>query len=55
LQRPPAAAISAFGERIDGETSALAVVRRPTGWRDGNLSATVQLLAELTWFGRNSR
>jgi hypothetical protein len=55
LQRPPAAAISAFGERIDGDTSALLWVRRRTGWCDGNLSATVRRVAELTWLGRNSR
>jgi hypothetical protein len=43
------------GERIDGDTSALLWVRRWTGWCDGNLSATVRRVAELTWLGRNSR
>jgi hypothetical protein len=55
LQRPPAAAISAFGERIEGETSALTVRRKADSLARWHLSATVRLMDELTWFGRSSR
>jgi hypothetical protein len=55
LQRPPAAAISAFGERIDGETSARAVRVETDRLLRWHLCGKVRLVAELTSFGRNSR